>query len=57
MRESQQDTLVAKSYGKSLCTRDTINPPCKEMPKISPKSVKNVKGEGMKYTLAAKAFT
>jgi len=48
---------MAKSYGKWLCTRDTASPPCKEMPKILTKSVKNVKGKEMKYTPATKAFT
>ena len=43
--------MVAENYGKWLCTRDTIGLPCKEMPRILPRSVKNVKGEGMRYLL------
>ena len=57
MRESHQDTLVAKSYGKWLCTSDITGPPCKEMPRILPRSVKKVKGEEMRYIPTTKAST
>ena len=49
--------MVAKSYGKWLCTKDTTSPPCKEMPKIFPRSVKNVEGEEIRYIPATKAST
>ena len=48
---------MVESYGKWLCTRDTTGLPYKEMLKISPRSVKNVKGEEMRYILATKAST
>ena len=54
---SQQDTLLEESYGRWLCTRDTTGLPCKEMPRISPRSVKNVKGKEMRYIPVTKAPT
>jgi len=48
---------AVESYGKWLCTRDTTGLPYKEMPRISPRSGKNVKGEEMRYILATKAST
>ena len=54
---SQQDTLLEESYGRWFCTRDTTGLPCKEMPRISLRSVKNVKGKEMRYIPATKAPT
>ena len=56
LKESQQDTQVGESYGKQIYTKDIIGLQCKGMLKTLSKSVKNAKGERMKYTLAIKVF-
>ena len=48
---------MAESYGKWICTRDTTGLVYKEILRISPRSVKNVIVEEIRYISATKAST